>query len=728
MVRFCRLQPGRVCGENKCENSQMISKLRTLISLYRQFGWKWLLFRAGYALRIRTGILRWQMPAYSWEEKPLESWIKPQVPKDAESHVKWREQNVPAFFFQKMDPLPQDVPWNPELAVQAAEKILAGGFKYFEHTDYQIGFPPDWHLDPSTNVRLDSKKHWSQIPDFGACDIKYVWEASRFGCVYTLVRAYAQRADERYAEAFWTLIEDWAKNNPPNTGANWKDGQEAGLRVMAWCFGLHGFSHARGTTPQRVAYLTAMIAALAKRIIQNIDYAISTRGNHAITEALGLWMIGLLFPELKDSEKYFSLGRRLLEQQAGHQIFTDGSYSMYSLNYHRFVLHVYFYAIRLAQLNDRRFSESLYRALDASIHFLYQLTELQTGLMPQFGSIDGALVLPLNTCDFTDYRPVLQLGHYLLHGKRLFEKGPWDEDLFWLCGGQALDALMEDAHSQGNQSFAQGGVYTLRSSQSMAVIRCVNFQARPSHADQLHVDLWWRGHNIACDAGTYLYSGPGIWQNALSRTAVHNTVTVDSVDQMTYFSRFTWINWANGHLLEQNSSRWRGEHDGYRRLTDPVEHKRTVLMLDNERWLVVDHLTAKHIHHYRLHWLLDDFPYTEPPEQNSILLRTDSANIQVHTGLLNGDSAFSIVRADSNSVRGWRSLYYGHKQPAISLALETDQPQACFWTFFGFENDLVELKERKLNITAQGWRATVNLSALDSSSCLSKEIFENSPI
>ncbi|MCL4528384.1 MAG: heparinase II/III-family protein, partial [Chloroflexi bacterium] len=228
-----------------------------------------------------------------------------------------------------------------------------------------------------------------------------------------------------------------------------------------------------------------------------------------------------------------------------------------------------------------------------------------------------------------------------------------------------------------------------------------------------------------CDAGTYLYSGPGIWQNGLSRTAVHNTVTVDSVDQMTHISRFTWINWANGHLLEQNSSRWRGEHDGYHRLTDPVEHKRTVLMLNDERWLVVDHLTAKHIHHYRLHWLLDDFPYTEPPEQNSILLRTGSANIQVHTGLLNGDSAFSIVRADSNSVRG--SLYYGHKQPAISLALETDQPQACFWTFFGFENDLVELKEHTLNITAQGWRATVDLSALDSSGGLSKEIFENSP-
>jgi len=71
------------------------------------------------------------------------------------------------------------------------------------------------------------------------------------------------------------------------------------------------------------------------------------------------------------------------------------------------------------------------------------------------------------------------------------------------------------------------------------------------------------------------------------------------------------------------------------------------------------------------------------------------------------------VRGDPDSVRGWRSLYYAQKQPAISLTLETDQPQACFWTFFGFENDFAELKENGLNITTQGWRIVVNLSAKD---------------
>ncbi|RIK52251.1 MAG: hypothetical protein DCC59_10685, partial [Chloroflexi bacterium] len=50
------------------------------------------------------------------------------------------------------------------------------------------------------------------------------------------------------------------------------------------------------------------------------------------------------------------------------------------------------------------------------------------------------------------------------------------------------------------------------------------------------------------------------------------------------------------------------------------------------------------------------------------------------------------LRADSNSAYGWRSRYYGHKEPAISLLLEANQPIARFWTFFGFGDDDVEWK------------------------------------
>jgi asparagine synthase (glutamine-hydrolysing) len=259
-------------------------------------------------------------------------------------------------------------------------------------------------------------------------------------------------------------------------------------------------------------------------------------------------------------------------------------------------------------------------------------------------------------------------------------------------------------------SFPHGGIYLLHDQNSKAVIRCTDWasaRSRPSHADQFHVDLWWHGHNVACDAGTYLYSGEGVWRNGLARTAAHNTVTVDGQDQMNLLTRFTWTDWAKGLVLRHDENSWQGEHDGYRRLPDPVDHRRTVLSLGGDRWLVVDHLTGKQRHHYVLHWLLVDVPYQQ--KGNAVLLSPDSWRYKVQAGLIEGNSTLAIVRADPNSTRGWRSRYYGDREPAISALLETDQHRACFWTFFGFESDKVGLSGNILYVSSRDTNVEINL-------------------
>jgi hypothetical protein len=721
---------------------KMLNNFRNLNSLFWSHGLRWLLFRVGYALRKRTGYIRLQMPAYQWKDRPLETWLKKNIPSTPQAYIEWRKQNCPKFFFDSLRPERRDERsahhaveghWNPQTAIDEAERVLSGEINYFAYKFHQTGFPPNWHQAPvmlqlpsfakhprgtaagtPTRAESDSTKHWSEISDDTDVDIKFIWEASRFGMVYTLVRGYASTRDEKFAQGFWELIQAWAESNPPNTGPNWMDGQEAALRLMAWTFGFYAFMDSPSTTPEHVAQFVIMVAAHAERIYKNIDYAISTHSNHTISEAFGLWLVGILFPELKDAEKYFGIGRRLLEQEAVAQIFPDGSYSMYSLNYHRFVLHIYFYAMRLGELNNSPFSDSLKRRVTKSVDYLCQLIDPETGKMPVYGSNDGALVLPLNNCDFTDYRPLLQLGSYITQKELLFEPGPWDEDIFWLFGEQVLTraerSVSEVEAGIGRLSFPHGGMYILHSANSKAIIYCKDYRARPSHADQLHVDLWLRGKNIACDAGTYLYSGEGVWRNGLARTTVHNTVTVDHQDQMKMVSRFTWTNWARGKVLRQDEKTWQGEQDGYKRLVDPVNHKRTVMLLGDDRWLVIDHLSATQPHHYALHWLLNDFPFEQT--WNSILLDIGGGKYKIQVGLTDGKSTFSVVRGDENSTRGWRSQYYAQKEPAISVLLETHQPLACFWTFFGFESDAIELLGNALNISSRDWNTKINLDEL----------------
>jgi asparagine synthase (glutamine-hydrolysing) len=267
-------------------------------------------------------------------------------------------------------------------------------------------------------------------------------------------------------------------------------------------------------------------------------------------------------------------------------------------------------------------------------------------------------------------------------------------------------------------SFPDGGLYLLHSANSKVILRCTDFRSRPSHADQLHVDLWIHGKNIACDAGTYLYSGEGIWRNGLAHTSVHNTVTVDRRDQMTMVTRFTWTNWAKGNVLQHNENTWQGEHNGYKRLSDPVNHKRAVLSLDKDRWLVVDHLDGKQNHHYALHWLLCDGEYgaQELVSAHGILLSPSGSllsdsKILIQMGLLRGNGNFTIVRADPNSTRGWRSRYYGDREPAISTVLETDQPRICFWTYFGLEQDVVHIEGETFNLLSPEFTSSINLQS-----------------
>ena len=685
----------------------MLMKPRALASLIREIGPRWMLFRLVYAFRLHTGLLRRQMPMGEWGSYRAERSA------GQETRALFPPVHLHRAQVQASSPNEDEAPWDLHPAVSEADRLLSGEIKYFSRQFIRTSFPPDWHKDPLSGIELDSTRHWSEYSDDIETDIKFIWEPNRFLFVYTLARAYAATQDEKYPEAFWTLIEDWAKNNPPNTGPNWMDGQEISLRLIAWIFGYHAFLDSPSSSPERLDQFKLYVAAQTERIYRNRSFAVFTHNNHSITEAFAMWMVGLLFPGLKNAKKYLSFGHRSLEREAGEQIFPDGTYSMYSLNYHRFVLHIYLYTLRLAEINHFSLSAHIKRSVNASLEHLSQLIEPQTGQMPVYGSNDGALVLPLNNCDFTDYRPLLQLGWYITKGERLFEPGPWDEDIFWLYGTESPPPFRREgglpssggrrAGDEGKNSFPHGGICLLRSTDSRAIIRCTDFASRPSHADQLHVDLWMHGHNIAIDAGTYLYSGESVWRNGLARTSVHNTVAVDNKDQMALLSRFTWTNWSKGIVLRHEKDLWQGEHNGYK----PVSHERTVMALEGDRWLVIDNLFAKESHHYALQWLLGDYPFEQ--RDKSVLFSLDGVKYVVQAGMTEGGGNFSLVRADPNSTRGWRSRYYGHKEPAISLVLETNQPQVTFWTFFGVEDDTVELKGDVLRVND----TEINLKTID---------------
>lgn len=657
--------------------------------LVKEMGPAWVFWRGLYEIQQRTGILRRRFPTADVDSLVARSLGVDVADVDDSLVNKWRD-SPSSFFLSSPIRTFGSLVSEPERVVGIADTVLEGRLLCFSKWWADVGNPPDWFMNPDKGTRYPDKVHWSDIPDLSAetGDIKYVWEASRFPQVYYFVRAYAVTGDERYAEGFWNHVEAWTQANPVEMGPNWRCGQEIAIRSFAWIFGLYAFRDSPATTPQRIALLIKHLWYNAFHVERNHWYALRcVRNNHSLSEALGMLTIGTLFPFFRESQRWCRKGFDNLTREMLWQVYPDGTYIQHSMNYSRLVVQLFTWALRIGQINGLCFPEVVCERLGQLLRFLISVQDRETGRLPNYGSNDGALIFPLSSCDYLDYRPSLNaLSVALGHGE-LYGSGPWNEQAFWFHGQPSgkSDAAVEhnhvmdkpshlctkvtDAPSSTGSCFPVGGYYVFRGNDTMAMIRCGRYLHRPSQADMLHFDLWYKGHNVLMDPGSYSYNPGQDWAKYFGGTSSHNTVTVDGQDQMTKGTRFLWSNWVEGRTLEfRNTSSlgtFVGQHEAYRL----VIHQRLIIRKD-DMFLIIDDLFGDELHHrYRLHWLFGDVPLTRNSYGATVCLQDDYLTLR--TGCTY-EANSSWAKGQENPKRGWYSLYYGEKLPAWSYEMTAE--------------------------------------------------------
>lgn len=660
----------------------IFEKIKTAYNAAKDFGFQWTFRRLYYEFQLRSGHHQRSMPKRAWKAAELQSWLKKEYNPN-NIFAEW-SKNCPPFLFSVNDKeqlgaaMKQLYRAHPDW-LKGLDHLDINKPRYFTKLNYDVSFPDIWFTNPFLNppVKCDPNKHWSAYPVYSKSyeDIKFIWEYGRFSIVFDLVRSYFLNGDESLAEQFWTLVESWIDNNPPNTGPHWKCGQETSLRLMAWYFGLYAFKDTPATTPERFAKFLGAVGAQANRISLDLNYSFLQHSNHAVSEGLGLYATALLFPQLEGAEKWKKRGKEILEDRVLFLIRPDGTYFQKSHNYLRFILHGYLFVLALAEKHQDEFSDRLKNRLSAALEYLKTVLDEQSGQTPNFGSNDGALVLPLNSCDLTDYRSVVAAFHYYLHREKLFDNGPWHEDLLWLFGHQTIDKQIvpeSTMKAASSVKYDEYGIYVLRNAVSWAFMHAESYRDRPAHADALHLDLWWKGLNICVDPGTYLYYGHQPWYDTYRHTKAHNTVCIDNKDQMDRAYRFTWGNW---HKCQLNQ--WKTDSDiqimeleqhGYMRLDDPVMHRRAVVCLDQEYWLVIDDLIGQQDHDLKLHWLFNDFPFENTA--NHIDFQTPKGTFSFSAECCEQETTLDITKGDpKQGIWGLRSNYYGILESAVSVHL-----------------------------------------------------------
>lgn len=533
----------------------------------------------------------------------------------------------------------------------------------FSHWPYDItSQSPDWLANPLTGQRMAAPERvWWQIPDFDPVlgDIKLIWELSRMDWVV----AFAQRARNGDGAVLTRLndwLSDWCVHNPPYCGPNWKCGQEASIRVMHLAMAAQILGQVHQITPG----LRDLVHLHLKRIAPTIQYAMAQDNNHGTSEAAALFIGGswLASIGLAEGERWEQAGRRWLENRAVRLIGVDGSFSQYSMNYHRMMLDTFCIAeVWRRHMARPAFSKRFDERARAATRWLYRMVSPVNGDGPNVGANDGARLLQLTDSAYRDYRPSVQLAMALFADQRAYAaEGPWSHPLHW------LDVQMPQvlAPQPVSQVADDGGFAVLRRGLAMAMLRYPRFRFRPSQADALHLDLWLEGNNLLSDAGSYSYNTEEQWLIYFGGTASHNTVQFDGRDQMPRLSRFLFGDWLKTSDIEPLTQDAKGTHFSARYCDSHRACHRRRISLGESHLTVVDEVAGfarKAVLRWRLaagDWRLDGLRLTN--------INGDGTHV------LTVMASMPVIRCEL--IQGWLSRHYLEKIPVPVLEIEIQQP------------------------------------------------------
>jgi hypothetical protein len=308
------------------------------------------------------------------------------------------------------------------------------------------------------------------------------------------------------------------------------------------------------------------------------------------------------------------------------------------------------------------------------LQFLMHLTR-PDGTLPALGDDDGGRALALDKRDYGSFQDGLCLGAILYRrGDFKHQAGAFCEEALWMLGEDAWDTYRQLASHEPSETqtyYPFAGYFVRRSGwgplASHLVFDCGGLgmlTGAHAHADALSITLFSGGRELLLDPGTFVYNCAPEWRKYFRSTPAHNTVTIDDRDQAEQGGAFHWKTRIHSRAAREFHSSGieyvEAEHDGYRRMPQGVIHRRRLLHVPPESWIVVDDFRGCGEHTF-------DFRYHFPEDAEAAGLRLP---------------LFASHPLKTARTAGWVSRGYGEKKPCSTLrATFTGAVPAAAMTF-----------------------------------------------
>lgn len=543
---------------------------------------------------------------------------------DAEAAVAaFRSRTGPHFFFSRaetprlVDALETSLPGWSARTLAYADRITEGAVRLLseDEVDLRAYASMPWQQDVLNDFRWDAKTFYRRVPvPYDRADMKVPWELARCQHFTTLGFAYRVSRDERYARALVAQIDDFIAHNPVGYGINWVSTMDVAIRAANWLWGYELVADAESVTDAFVTRLLASFVAHGRHIEENISvYEGGITTNHTVADYAGLVYLGVMLPELHQSEHWTETGIAGLCECMRTHTSEDGVDYENSLSYHRLVTEMYLGALVLAEGNGRVFPPEYRSRLERMIEFVMYYTT-PDGRAPLVGDSDDGRWHVLGDYfgwEPSDHRSLLRAGGFVFARPDFTQAGGESdlaiEEAAWLAGVAAL-ADVPPSHGPPtleSRGFPAGGRYVLRHGNHHALVCADDVGTRGfgnhKHNDFLSYELTVNGRATVVDCGSYLYLRDREARTAFRSTRSHNTLLVDGAEQnempdpfrMDPRARVTVREWRTG----EHADVFDASHTGYVTLPSSVRHRRRVVFgKEPFAWLVVDSLEGEGEH------------------------------------------------------------------------------------------------------------------------------------
>jgi Heparinase II/III-like protein/Heparinase II/III N-terminus len=508
------------------------------------------------------------------------------------------------------------------IANQHCWPLLGFGEKCFGEGDVQWSRDPlsgfDWPLSYHADINL--------IRNDGS-DARVVWELNRCAHFITLGRAYAITNDDKLSGAFFRQLDSWREQNPVARGVNWNCAMEVALRAMNLLGAFALFLRAPQMDEIGLKRFLQTLDQHGAHIRRNLEFSHIATSNHYLADVVGLLWIGLLLPELAAASEWREFGFREMLNEMDKQLLPDGADYEASTGYHRLKVELFLYSFMLCRANGLDIEEKYWSNLRAMIEYVRAYLR-PDGHAPLIGDSDSGQVFPIVRRAGNDHAYILALGAALFQesrfpthasgvqqeggaGQTTKHAGGVRTELLWLLGEQGLrdyDAL--PASEAGvSRAFTDAGVYLLRQQDLYLHFNAggIGVKGRGSHGhnDALSIEVSAGGTAFIVDPGSYVYTANLHERNLFRSTAYHSTVQVDGAEQNTIDERVPFV---SGNEAQPKVLAWEtnvdadlvsAEQNGYRRLSHPITHRRTIKFDKRKRfWLIQDELAGEGTHEF----------------------------------------------------------------------------------------------------------------------------------